>query len=649
MIWIADRNREQGELVAETLRAAEPVPREHSAIIVGGLPGAPKDAVLEGNSVDRSRYLTISIDRVLAAMAACQLIPEVAGRSPLAAADLVHDEAQYVAKRIALAAVNDGWNVILDVSLASRPSAESWAYALRFADYAVTAMLADISIEDSVAHSLAVQQRGEEEFGHGRGYGGRHIPAEAIRAHADVGLLDLDLVAKQTRETGHSTMGLIRALREILPGHAREWVYYGATVQDLSDTWFALVFRAMGDIAERDVTRMRDRALELADEYRDTPMCGRTHGQPGLPITFGFKAAVWAAELDRHLERLGQGRARWEVVQLGGALGSMEFWGDRALGLLDAFAGQLGLGVPVVPWITARDGVAEFAWLLAAISATAGKIGNEVYQLQRPEIGELRESFTPGTVGSITMPHKRNPEISEHLVTLSRVIRAQAAVALDGMMCEHERDGRAWKAEWLMVPETSMAFAACVGSAARMLDGLSADPARMLANIGSHRGYLLSEPVMRALADRLGKHSAHDSVYAAAMRGIDTAQDFRTALREDARLDAITDAELDELLVDLGHSQGSDDVEALMALDARVHRFIYRCADNPYLEETLARYFNLSLRIWHLVLDRLPHLFARVHEHDDVLHAIAAGDSERARAVLEEHIATFEREIRTVL
>jgi adenylosuccinate lyase len=372
--------------------------------------------------------------------------------------------------------------------------------------------------------------------------------AAAIRAHADVSRLDLDLVAKQTRETGHSTMGLIRALREVLPEHAREWVYYGATVQDLSDTWFALVFRAVGDIAERDVTRMRDRALELADEYRDTPMCGRTHGQPGLPVTFGFKAAVWAAELDRHLERLRQGRRRWEVAQLGGALGTMEFWGEAALGLLAGFAGQLGLGVPVIPWITARDGVAEFTWLLAAISATAGKIGNEVYQLQRPEIGELRESFTPGTVGSITMPHKRNPEISEHLVTLSRVIRAQAAVALDGMVCEHERDGRAWKAEWLVVPEASMAFAACAGSAVRMLDGLRADPERMLANIGSHRGYLLSEPVMRALAGRIGKHSAHDSVYAAAMRGIDLGQDFRTALRGEPRLDAITDAELDELL-----------------------------------------------------------------------------------------------------
>jgi adenylosuccinate lyase len=116
------------------------------------------------------------------------------------------------------------------------------------------------------------------------------------------------------------------------------------------------------------------------------------------------------------------------------------------------------------------------------------------------------------------------------------------------MTCEHERDGRAWKTEWLVVPETAMYFAACVGSGARMLGGLHVDTERMLRNIGQHRGYLLSEPVMRALTDRLGKHTAHEVVYAAAMNGIDRDQDFRTALRAEARLDPISDAELDELL-----------------------------------------------------------------------------------------------------
>jgi DNA-binding GntR family transcriptional regulator len=114
----------------------------------------------------------------------------------------------------------------------------------------------------------------------------------------------------------------------------------------------------------------------------------------------------------------------------------------------------------------------------------------------------------------------------------------------------------------------------------------------------------------------------------------------------------ITDAQREELtglLDELQASRGTDDLESLMELDARVHRFIYRCAANPFLEETLGRYFNLSLRIWYLVIDRLPHLFARVHEHQDVLLAISAGEPERARDILAAHIATFESEIRSVL
>jgi DNA-binding GntR family transcriptional regulator len=121
------------------------------------------------------------------------------------------------------------------------------------------------------------------------------------------------------------------------------------------------------------------------------------------------------------------------------------------------------------------------------------------------------------------------------------------------------------------------------------------------------------------------------------------------AYRAGERITEPQRAELLDLLEELGRSKGSDDTEALIELDARVHRFIYRCACNPFLEETLGRYFNLSLRIWYLVLDRLPHLFTRVHEHDDLLRAIDAGDGARSREIIAEHIATFEREIRSVL
>jgi adenylosuccinate lyase len=259
-------------------------------------------------------------------------------------------------------------------------------------------------------------------------------------------------------------------------------------------------------------------------------MCGRTHGQPGLPITFGFKAAVWASEFGRHLERLEEGRRRYEVVQLGGALGTMEFWGENSLALLEGFARHLGLHAPDIAWITARDRVAEFCGLLAMVTATLGKIGNEVYELQRPEIGELREPFTTGQVGSITMPHKRNPELSEHLVTLSRLVRGHAAAALEGMIQEHERDGRAWKTEWLILPEACMLTGVALAFGARLLEGLEVDEERMRANIDAQGGYLLSEPVMRRLADRIGKHAAHQAVYEATMAGRQRGVPLREAL-----------------------------------------------------------------------------------------------------------------------
>ncbi|HVH23563.1 MAG TPA: adenylosuccinate lyase family protein [Pseudonocardia sp.] len=393
--------------------------------------------------------------------------------------------------------------------------------------------------------------------------------AEAIGAHARVDELDLAEVAAGTRATGHSTLGLIRAMQRILPESAREFVYYGATVQDVTDTWFAVVMRAVLDIVDRDVARCAAAACELAGRHRDTVMCGRTHGQPGLPITFGFKAAVWAAELLRHRERIAQARPRLQVVQLGGALGTMEFWGPSALDLLDALATRLELGVPETPWITARDRVAEFAWLLAVVTGTLSKIGNEIYELQRPELGEISEPFTPGQVGSITMPHKRNPELAEHLDTLGRVVRANAGLAVEGMTALHERDGRGWKAEWLLLPESSLLTGAALGFAARLLEGLQVHGVRMRANLDAQRGYVLSEPVLRRLTERMGKHAAHEAIYQATMAGLDADVDLATALRDAGlvRPGLLTDQDVTDAL---------DPAQALGAATAFVDRVLAR-------------------------------------------------------------------------
>jgi adenylosuccinate lyase len=354
--------------------------------------------------------------------------------------------------------------------------------------------------------------------------------ARDIAAHARVEELDLVAVGEETRRTGHSTLGLIRVLQRSLGPEGRAWVYFGATVQDVADTWTGLAMQRMLAIVRRDLGAVEQTLRALAREHRHTLMLGRTHGQPGLPITFGFKAAVWAAEVGRHRERAAQAEPRLAVGQLAGAVGTLSSWGDRGLELQRRVMERLGLGVPDTSWTNARDRVAELVTLLALITGTLAKIGNEVYNLQRSEIGELSETPSDGVVGSITMPQKRNPERSEHLVTLASVVRATAAPALEGLVSEHERDGAAWKAEWAFLPQACGAAAAALSLGVELVGGLCVNAERMRANLDAQGGYVLAEAVMLGLADRVGKDRAHTLVSEAAARGAAEGVPFRDAL-----------------------------------------------------------------------------------------------------------------------
>jgi adenylosuccinate lyase len=348
------------------------------------------------------------------------------------------------------------------------------------------------------------------------------IPAEAaaqVAEHARADRLDLDLVAAETRRTAHSTLGLIRALQRLLPEPAREYVYYGATVQDLTDTWFGLVMRDVGGLVRADLVRAHASLLRLAAAHRDTVMAGRTHGQLGAPITFGFKVATWADEIGRHLGRLDEGAARWSVGQLAGAVGVLGFFEPDGAALRRLFCARLGLGDPVVSWTATRDRVAEFGGVLAMIAATLARIGNEVYELQRPEIGELSEAPVDSAVGSITMPHKRNPEASEHLDTLARIARAAAGILVEAMVCGHERDGRAWKAEWAALPDVALAAGTAASLAADLVSGLVVHPDRMRANLDRLDGRWASERVLAELSRRLGKHRAQEVMQQALTSG----------------------------------------------------------------------------------------------------------------------------------
>jgi adenylosuccinate lyase len=258
-------------------------------------------------------------------------------------------------------------------------------------------------------------------------------------------------------------------------------------------------------------------------------------------MSFAFKVASWADELARHRDRLAQGRVRWATAQLGGAIGTLGFYGLLGPELRAGYARRLKLGEPDIAWCTARDRIAEFGCVAMMLTTTLARIGNEVMELQRPELGELRESTGESTVGSIMMPHKRNPEVSEHLDTLSRLTRANASVLIEGMAQLHERDGRGWKAEWVALPEVALLSATAIGLANVCVDGLEINVNQMRSNVESHRGNLASEQLLGLLSGRLGKHTAQTRMQQLLQNGLTMAavmDEFSDVLSSEERIAA---------------------------------------------------------------------------------------------------------------
>lgn len=341
------------------------------------------------------------------------------------------------------------------------------------------------------------------------------IPSDAaatIARLAPSAPIDYDKLKAETDIVGYPILGLVHQLADHC-GDAGRYVHYGATTQDIMDTAVVLQIRAALVVIERDIDALRDILVALAKRYRNTPMAGRTHLQHALPITFGYKCAIWLDAMDRHAARLSELKPRVLVGQFAGAAGTLASLGTRGLDVQAAMMRELQLGIPKSTWHVARDGFAEAVNFLALVTGTLGKIAYDIMLMAATELGEAYEPFVKGRGASSTMPQKRNPISSELILAAGKVVRQHAALMLDAMVQDFERATGPWHAEWVALPESFVYTAGALFQAKFMLGGLQVDEARMRRNLDMTNGLIMAEAVMMGLAPSVGRNVAHDVVY----------------------------------------------------------------------------------------------------------------------------------------
>jgi 3-carboxy-cis,cis-muconate cycloisomerase len=358
------------------------------------------------------------------------------------------------------------------------------------------------------------------------------IPADAARDIAQAAesySFDEERLARETEIVGYPILPIVEQLADAA-GKAGRYLHWGATTQDIMDTAAVLQVRAGIDLIETQLNEAMDALRDLADVHRDTPMAGRTHLQHALPVTFGYKAAVWLSALQRHEERLRQLRPRVLVVEFSGASGTLASLGEKGLAVQAEFASVLGLVVPAITWHSARDGMAEAVQLLALISGSLAKLAFDISIMMTTELGEVSEPYVRHRGASSTMPQKRNPISCELIIGAAKLVRQHAGLMLDAMVHDFERATGAWHLEWAAVPEAFGLTSGALRQAVFMLSGLEVHKDRMRANLDVSKGLIVAETVMMALAPITGRQTAHDLIYAGCRRAVESDQSLFEAL-----------------------------------------------------------------------------------------------------------------------
>ena len=362
---------------------------------------------------------------------------------------------------------------------------------------------------------------------------------------------DLDVLNQTLERTRHPMTAFLESVTYSLGPEGR-WLHHGLTSSDVWDTTTSLQMLDAADLLDKEIERLIVLLKDKAVEHKDTIMMGRTHGVHAEPITFGLKMALWWDEMGRNRRRLEQARENIAVGKISGPVGS---YSSVPPSVESRVCGRLGLRVaPVSNQIIQRDRHAQFVSTLALIAASLEKFATEIRGLQRTEIGEVQEPFAEGKIGSSSMPHKRNPDLSERVCGLARLIRGHSVTALENVALWGERDISHSSAERVILPDACLALDYILDLFCVVMDGLVVHRDRMRQNMELTRGALFSQRVLLALIEGgVGRERAYEIVQRNADRTWDEGGDFRELVRSDPEISGVLGAGEVESLFDYSY------------------------------------------------------------------------------------------------
>ena len=360
---------------------------------------------------------------------------------------------------------------------------------------------------------------------------------------------DVAELGRLARQGGNPVIPLVEMVAGRSGAAGLDWVHWGATSQDILDTAAVLIFVRTGALIDSDLGRLAAACAELAERHRDDVMVARTLLQPAVPTTFGLKAAGWLGGVVSAAEAFARARQGLRA-QLGGAAGTLASLGADGPAVAAAFARELGLGEPVLPWHTARQPIIAVTDSLGMIAGTAAKISGDVGLAMQHEVAEVFEPAGPGTGGSSTLPHKRNPVGAAAVGAAARRAQSLTALIAASLVAEHERSLVSWPVEWQSLGDLLCLSGGAVARTADTLAALEVDTAQMARAVADLAGVLLAERIRLALVGDLGRDGAKGALARALRRAPGTrAEDLRQALAEDPAVTAVLDeATLTELL-----------------------------------------------------------------------------------------------------